>query len=55
MASALKHSFYLVYDAEHEDNNETTMVLRLRHQSNDDASKEKSLHYCQKHLKLQTS
>ena len=42
MASALKHSFYLVYDAEHEDNNETTMVLRLRHQSNDDASKEKS-------------
>ncbi|WP_147343470.1 hypothetical protein [Bacteroides cellulosilyticus] len=52
MASALKHSFYLVYDAEHEDNNETTMVLRLRHQSNDDASKEKSSALLSKAFKI---
>ena len=51
-ASALKHSFYLVYDAEHEDNNETTMVLRLRHQSNDDASKEKSSALLSKAFKI---
>lgn len=38
--NALKHTFYLVYDAEHKDNNENTMVLRLRHQSNEDVKKE---------------
>lgn len=38
--SALKHSFYLVYDAEDENNNESTMVLRLRHASTEDATKE---------------
>lgn len=42
MESALKHAFYLVYDAEHKDNNETTMVLRLRHQSTEDVTKEKN-------------
>lgn len=52
MASALKHSFYLVYDAEHEDNNETTMVLRLRHQSNEDASKENSSALLSKAFKI---
>lgn len=38
--NALKHTFYLVYDAEHEGNNDNTMVLRLRHQSTEDVKKE---------------
>lgn len=38
--NALKHSFYLVYDKENEDNTEDTMVLRLRHESSEDAAKE---------------
>jgi len=38
--NALKHSFYLVYDAENENNNENTMVLRLRHESSEDGTKE---------------
>lgn len=38
--SALKHSFYLVYDAEDENNSEDTMVLRLRHVSTEDVTKE---------------
>lgn len=40
MENALKHSFYLVYDAEDEKNDENTMVLRLRHESSEDATKE---------------
>lgn len=38
--NALKHTFYLVYDEEHEANSDNTMVLRLRHQSTEDVKKE---------------
>lgn len=38
--NALKHSFYLVYDENDEANNDDTMVLRLRHESSEEASKE---------------
>lgn len=38
--SISNHQFYLVYDKKHADNNTNTMVLRLRHVSSDDATKE---------------
>lgn len=39
--NASSHMFYLVYDKTHADNNETTMVLRLRHSSSEDVKDEK--------------
>lgn len=37
------HFFTLVYDKTHADNNESTMVLRLRHTSSEDVTKEKTI------------
>ena len=37
------HMFYLVYDKEHADNNQNTMVLRLRHVSSGDVKKETTI------------
>lgn len=42
LETALKHTFYLVYDADNEMNDASTMVLRLRHNSSEDVNVEKS-------------